>query len=341
MAYGFLFLAWYRIFKKLKLKRAKDKLLTTLPIWLVFAGFWSDLSYLNIYLIVALISTLLIEAVIHEKLGAAVLWLSILLHIKPHWAFAAAIPLLLGRYRFFLKLIALSLLAYGIVVGGLMVVMSPEYVAQQYVDYVRFLSVLSRDFPWRGPNAPFLGYNHAIKQIVVYLMGIGPGTLHLADFGKILMLVPLGWVCLRHLVHPIKQAGHTVPKLSLTLAFALYLGTFIWMDMVWEISLGIVIFPYLVAYIDRLALRILIWLVFLAYALLDIWRAISFVIWGSDIMAPGAYILTDPSLYVPIVMFVILSFYTILMTELWKSARAISANYRSEAPAKGKSLILI
>ncbi|MDZ7704251.1 MAG: hypothetical protein U5L04_07210 [Trueperaceae bacterium] len=105
LAYLGLFLSWHRIFDSLGLAQAKDKLITLLPLWLVFAGFWSDLAYLNIYLIVALISTFLIEAVIHERLGAAVLWLSVLLHIKPHWAFAAVVPLLLGRYRFFLKLV--------------------------------------------------------------------------------------------------------------------------------------------------------------------------------------------------------------------------------------------
>jgi hypothetical protein len=307
----------------------------TLPVWLLFTDFWSDLAYLNIYLIMTLIGTLFIESVIKENLGIAVLWLSLIIQIKPHWAFAAAVPLLLGRYRFFLKLVGLTVVVYLAVVALLISVAAPSYVIQQYVDYARFLGRLSRDFPWRGPDTPFLGYNHSVKQIFVYLLGISSKTMHLATAGKILLLLPLGWVCLQQLLLPVKRAGYAVPTLSLDLAFALYLGAFIWLDMIWEVSLGIAVFPYLIATTGRKELQALLWVIFLPYAAVDLLRTVSFSIWGTEVIAPGPYILTDPSLYIPMVMMVILVFYIVLLRRLWPSNRI----HRAEIRAKSQKII--
>ncbi|HEX2997051.1 MAG TPA: hypothetical protein VHP14_19675, partial [Anaerolineales bacterium] len=52
-----------------------------------------------ITIIIALFATFLIEAILYEKLGQAAFWLGVvILPIKPHWAFALALPLLLGKY---------------------------------------------------------------------------------------------------------------------------------------------------------------------------------------------------------------------------------------------------
>jgi hypothetical protein len=335
LAYGFLYVKWGQIFDHLQLVRAKRMLAWTLPVWLLFTDFWSDLAYLNIYLIMTLIGTLFIESVIKENLGIAVLWLSLIIQIKPHWAFAAAVPLLLGRYRFFLKLVGLTVVVYLAVVALLISVAAPSYVIQQYVDYARFLGRLSRDFPWRGPDTPFLGYNHSVKQIFVYLLGISSKTMHLATAGKILLLLPLGWVCLQQLLLPVKRAGYAVPTLSLDLAFALYLGAFIWLDMIWEVSLGIAVFPYLIATTGRKELQALLWVIFLPYAAVDLLRTVSFSIWGTEVIAPGPYILTDPSLYIPMVMMVILVFYIVLLRRLWPSNRI----HRAEIRAKSQKII--
>ncbi|MDZ7704252.1 MAG: hypothetical protein U5L04_07215 [Trueperaceae bacterium] len=84
---------------------------------------------------------------------------------------------------------------------GLMVAANPAYVGQQYIEYVRFLGVLSRDFPWRGPGARFLGYNHSIKQIFVYLAGVEPRMLQLATLAKNVLIGSIG-LGLSALSHP-------------------------------------------------------------------------------------------------------------------------------------------
>ncbi len=322
LAYGLLYVLWWRIFHCLGFERAGPIMIWTLPVWLVFSAFWGDLGYLNIYLIMALFGTFYIKAVLYERLGWSVLWLTIILQIKPHWAFATAVPLLIGRYRFFFKLAALAFIAYLAITGIVFWVGGPNYAWQQYIDYVNFLQRLSRDFPWRGPDRAFLGYNHSIKQIIFYMLGVTPVTARLVTIVKALLLIPLAIVSLRYLLHPDGRPGYEVPQLGLDFAFVLYLGAFIWLDMVWEVSLGIAIFTYLLATLERRSARILVWVVFLPYALVDLWQFVSFAVFGMDVIAPGPYILTDPSIYIPMVMIVILTFYALLIKRLLKVAPA-------------------
>ena len=322
VAYVLLYFLWWRIFVRTGLGQANEVMAWTLPVWLVFSAFWSDLSYLNIYIAMALLATLLIAAILEERLGWSLLWLSAILQIKPQWAFAAAVPLLLGRYRFFLKLATLTPMAYAAIAGGSILMSGPAYGWQQHVDYVRLLARLSRDFPWRGPDAGFLGYNHSIVQTVVYLLGPTPGSLRLSACIKLLLLLPLGAVVLRHLRRPARSIGRLVPILSLDLAFALYLGAFIWLDMVWEVSLGIALFTYLLATLGRRIQRALVWAVFLPYVLVDLWQVISYAAFGTAVIAPGPYFLTDPTIYIPLVMIVILVFYALLIRRLWDAVPA-------------------
>lgn len=323
IAYGLLYLRWDRIFAKYHLGQAQRMLAWTLPLWLIFSSFWTDLGYLNIYVIMALLGTLFTEAVLDENLGASLLWLSIIIQIKPHWTFAAVVPLLLGHYRFFFKLIGLAAVVYVAVAGLTILITGPAYGVQQYGEYIEFLGRLSQDFPWRGPEAGFLGYNHSIKQIVVYVLGTSPGAFRIATLIKWLLLLPLIVVGLRHLVHPAHSAGHERPQLGFDLAFAFYLGAFTWLDMVWELTLGIAIFPYLLGTL-RKDLRIIPLVGFLPYASLDVWRVGGFIFGGMDVILPGPYVTTDPSIYLPLIMVAILSFYAVLVWRLWKAAQTIA-----------------
>lgn len=322
VAYGLLYWLWGRIFQRLGLDRANQTLAWLLPLWLVFSQFWADLGYLNVYVFMALLATLLIDAVLNQRLGLSVLWLSVILQIKPQWAFAAGVPLLLGQWRFFLKLMAHTVVAYAVVVGAVMLIVGPVYGWQQYLDYFRFLRDMRDNLVWRGPDAPFLGYDHSITQIVVYLLGATSGALRLATMVKVLLLVPLMAVSLRSLLHPARRPGRDVPQPGLDLAFVLYLGAFIWLDVVWEVSFGIVIFTYLLAVLNKKGDRIWAWVIFLPYALIDLWQLVSVVVFGFDIVAPGPFVLTDPSIYIPLAMIVILTFYALFIKRLWIAAPA-------------------
>lgn len=316
-AYILFYIWWNRIFEKSNLNKVAIMWAKILPLFLVFSVFWDDLAYMNIYLITALFATFLVDAVMQEKLGWATFWLGVvILPIKPHWAFALALPLLLGRYKFFFKLLAGSIIAYLVVAGITILAGGVDYGLNQYQDYFGFLTRLSRDFPWWGPDKPFLGYNHSIMQIVLYYLGVSTANMRIATIVKLVLLLPLGLIGLKFLRQPIDKAGYEVPETALALTFALYLGAFIWLDMVWELSLGLVIFAYLLATTQQKRIKTLLWIIFAPYALLDIWRLLSYIALGDSVLYEGAYVLTDPLIYVPWIMMILLAFYALLLQRL-------------------------
>ncbi|MEW5828593.1 MAG: hypothetical protein AB1846_06845 [Chloroflexota bacterium] len=320
-AYALLYFWWRRIFNYLQPESSLPEIWAwMLPVFLVFSVFWDDLAYMNIYLIVALYAAFLIDAVVRERLAPAAFWLGVMiLPVKPHWAFAAALPLLLGRYRFFFKLMLWTILSYLAVTAITVIGGGIGYGLAQYRDYFGFLARLSRDFPWWGPDRPFLGYNHSVMQVVLYFLGVSPGTMRLATVIKLFILAPLGFLGLRLLVKPLKKPATEVPQMALDLVFALYLGAFVWLDMVWELSLGVVIFAYLLAVVKDKWPRLALWVLFAPYALLDIWRLLSYIAFGDEVLYNGAYVLTDPLIYVPVIMLIILLFYGLLLRKLWQS----------------------
>jgi hypothetical protein len=315
--YALLYIWWDRIFQRSRLQNVSKQWALLLPVFLVYSPFWDDLSYMNTYILIAFCATFLIDAILQEKLGWAIFWLgAVILPIKPQWAFALALPLLLGRYKFFFKLLIGAIVAYLLVAGITIVVGGLDYGLRQYQDYIGFLARLTRDYPWWGPDRPFLGYNHSVMQIVLYFLGVSPTSMRIATIIKLLLLLPLGWISLKFLRQPIDKPGYELPDTALALTFALYLGAFIWLDMVWELSLGLVIFAYLLATNQQTWIRTLLWILFAPYALLDIWRLVSYIALGDSVLYEGAYVLTDPLIYVPWIMMVLLVFYAVLLRKL-------------------------
>ncbi len=315
-AYWLFYVWWHRIFQRNNIEKATKMWAWILPLFLVFSVFWDDLAYMNIYLITALFATLLIDAILQENLRWSIFWIAVILPIKPQWAFAVALPLLLGRNRFFLKLIAGTIITYLLIAAITILAGGVSYGIQQYKDYFEFLGRLSRDFPWRGPERPFLGYNHSVAQIIVYYFGVSPTNMHIATILKLVLLAPLGWVGFKFLRSSQGKPPSEIPETAIALAFALYLGAFIWLDMVWELTLGIVIFTYLLATTEEKWIKTLSWILFAPYALLDVWRLASYIIFGDRILYEGAYVLTDPIIYVPWIMITLLVMYFLLLKKL-------------------------
>jgi hypothetical protein len=175
---------------------------------------------------------------------------------------------------------------------------------------------LGGKYPWRTPADPFLGYNHAIKQIAVFRLGISSATDRLVVLLKCLLLAPLLLISIKTFRERTLQPDRQPAHLSLDLAFVYYLAAFIWLDVVWELTLSIAIFSYLLAAATSKRLRLVIWAIFLPYALLDIWQVLSFIILGESVILPGFYIATDPAIYVPIIMFLTIIFYAVLARRL-------------------------
>jgi hypothetical protein len=315
--YALLYRQWDRIFKRLGLEQASRALIATLPVWLLFSAFWSDLILLNVYTLMALLATLLIDAVLDERLDLSLLWLSIILQLKPHMAFAVLIPLLLGHYRFFFKLILAAAAVYVAIFALTILVLGPHYGWEQYKAYFHLLTAMGDNFPWRGPSKDFLGYNHSIVQTVVFFGGISTTTLRIGQAIKFLLLVPLVIIGLRFLRHPVRKMGREVPELGLELAFVLYTGVFIWLDIVWELTLGIAVFTYLLAVLNQSKARTMMGIVFLLYSLVDVFQLVGYMVLGENALLQDAYVVTDISTYVPLIMIVTLTFYVLLIKRLW------------------------
>lgn len=312
--YYLLFTQWGKIFQYWNMEKASKLLILSLPVWLVFSAFWDDLIYLNIYVLVALFGTLLIEATLKENLIQSSIWLTLILITKPQWAFAAIIPLFLGHYRFFIKLLVSSLVIYILLGIIAWIAGGPSYVWGQYKDYISLLYRLGIDFPWRGPQTGFLGYNHSIKQIFAYFLGNTPSILFLATIIKYILLLPLAIIAIHRIFHPVSQSNPQIAMLLET-AMLVYLGAFIWLDIVWEATLTIAIFTYLLAVVTSKFQRVIIMGVFIPYVILDVWRLISYIA-GSP-MINGAYLQWDYSMYIPTTMIVVLTFYAVFVVRLW------------------------
>ena len=102
------------------------------------------------------------------------------------------------------------------------------------------------DILWRTMADGFLGYNHSITQIVVYLLGTSKTVFTISTIVRLFLLGPLLIISTKGLRLSRPSAISETPIISLDIMLTLYLGTFIWLDAVWELSLGIVIFPYLI-----------------------------------------------------------------------------------------------
>lgn len=324
-AWVFLWLRWDSILAALELKSAREILARTLPIWLIFSTFWADVAYANVYVIMALLASLLLEAVLKHRLGWSIFWLGLIIQIKPQWAFPIFIPLCLREWKFLFKLLGGAGLLYLACMGASMLAVGSGFIFSQYLAYFRFMSGLNSYFPWT--KLPFLGYNHSILQTLIHFshwpysaLTVGTATLI-----KGVLLAPLVWASWHF------GRAHRTQAHALMLALGWYLAIFLMMDVVWEVTLVLpilaLVWPILRNTLERWGLGILIFI----YAALDIWQIISYLIWGDAILWQGnSYMLTDPALYIPIILLVLLAFYAILLRQLLAqelpSRQAISPN---------------
>src|SRR6266508_6582706 len=60
-AYALFYIWWDRIFQRNNLPKISRQWALLLPVFLVFSPFWDDLSYMNTYILIALVATFLID----------------------------------------------------------------------------------------------------------------------------------------------------------------------------------------------------------------------------------------------------------------------------------------
>lgn len=329
-AYIALFFSWRRLFVWLGVPGALETTIALLPIWFIYTAWWGDAILLNLYVILALAASWLFYFLWQEKLWPAALILILIFQVKPQWGFGLMLPLLMGRFRFFAKLVAVVLGGYILVAAATILWLGPDYGLAQYGSYYEMLATHTREIPWHGPGE-FIGYDHSIAQIYFYLFGYDEAAWPIVGAIKLAILGPLG-VATVLLISRERNRVQWTGSMALEAFFALYLAAFIWLDLVWEITLSIVIFTYLMTVTTRREARWLIAVPFSCYAIADLWQVIGIplvaTLWGETTVASqGPPLWADPSFHIPIIMFVILSFYGLLVGRLlrlsWPTFRTV------------------
>jgi hypothetical protein len=334
-AYAGLFFTWRWMFPRLGLPQAVPLLYLALPAWLVYTAYWGDALLLNLYVILALATSWLFYCLWRERLWPAAIILVLVLQVKPQWAFALALPLLLGRFRFLARLTVLVAAGYLLLIAVTIALLGPDYGLSQYAAYYEMLRTHHLEIPWHGPGE-FLGYDHSIAQVYFYLFGYRPEAWPIVRAIKLAVLAPLGiFTALRLLkmvkpssaqIHPPSEEG----GYALECFFALYCAAFVWLDLVWEATLSIVIFTYLVAVSGRKA-RWLAALPFGLYVISDLWQITgialaSVVVDEATLTTLGPPLWADPSFHLPLILFVFLTFYGLLVSRLLRRILIFSSH---------------
>ena len=306
--YWALYRRWFFLFRQQGLNSAAEALIRLFPLWLIFTGLLYEIAYMNIYLFMTFLATLLLEAMIYQQTGKAIVWLTILLLVKPQWAFALGIPLLLGQLRFLGKVIGGALLIY-LTIFALMSLVTGGYALEQYREYVQFLASVSGSFVWNTLSKDgHIGYNNSLMQLVVFFTENAPFSVGITTALKILLSLPLLAIFWRH-----RRTSATTPAFILEWAFALYLLDFLWLDVVTELTFGIVTFAYLLGTLTGQTSKAWARLVFLPYALTLLWVTVSGI---ASFVAPLPDILIDPSLFIPFILIATLGLYALLLWRL-------------------------
>ena len=310
VAYGLLYWRWFLIFRRQGLSSAAEQLIRLFPLWIIFTGLLYEMAYMNIYIFMALLATLLVEAMLEQDAAKAILWLAILLPIKPQWAFALGLPALLGQWRFLAKVAGGAILAY-LAVMLVTVLFAGPYALEQYQEYVQFLQSVPRTFIWNTmAKDGHIGYNNSLLQLVNFFTNMAAYSLSLTTAIKILLSLPLIAVFWRYRQQAPRKP---TPGFALEWTFALYLLAFLWLDVVTELTFGIVIFSYLLGTLPESRLKALSRIVFLPYAFILLWITFSGIAY---FFAPLPDIVVDPSLFVPFILIAMLGFYGLVIWQL-------------------------
>jgi hypothetical protein len=308
--YWAIYWRWFTIFRQQRLNTAAEILIRLFPLWIIFTGLLYEIAYMNIYIFMAFTATLLLEAMLFQQTGKAILWLTVLLPIKPQWAFALGIPFLFGQWRFLVKVAGGALLAYFAILAG-MILITGQYALQQYREYFQFLQSVPYTFVWNTMMKDgHIGYNNSIMQLVIFFTNRAPYSMLLTTVIKIFLSLPLIGMYWRYRHDPSKEE---ISAFTLEWAFALYLLAFLWLDVVTELTFGIVIFPYLLGTLPKPGLKILAKLVFLPYALTHIWITVTGI---ASFIVSLPNVIIDPSLFIPFILIAMLGLYALVLWQL-------------------------
>jgi hypothetical protein len=151
------------------------------------------------------------------------------------------IPLLLGHWRWWLKVVIGSGVGYGLTVLLTLFVAGLDFGWVLYQDYAGHLLNIAERYPW----TMHIFYNHSWQSILYWLFGFQGWVRPAVTVIRLLFLMPLLWLLWRWGQSP-PDAERRSP-LALGLCFAAHLWALMLVSDLWEAQLLIVVFAYLLA----------------------------------------------------------------------------------------------
>jgi len=300
-------MVWRRVFS-IFLPNSPRLMTAWLPLWLIYSQWFADQNYLNLYTVLMVLTGALTLAVAQQRTWLAVFLAVLILQTKPHYAFPLILPWLLGNWRYFVKLMMGVAFAYVAVAGATVLAVGPSYGLALYNDYARFLTSIQANYPW---SSYYLGYNHSWYSIIHWIFGIQPWVPIVVTSIKIVSFIPVGWLAWRGLRGRIADR----PIVALGIALALHLWSMTLLDQLWEVSLAIVAFMFLLAAASPTIRRIAI-LISVPFALLGLAQLAG---WGAATLVGRSIDQLDVTARLPTMMATALGLYAILILTIRRS----------------------
>jgi hypothetical protein len=268
---------------------------------------------LDLNVLIILTASLTIYLLIEEKAFPAAILISLLFLTEPYWAFLLLIPLLFGRYRFFVKLLFLTLFGCILTVLLTLTLVGWKYGLSQYQACVKYALQSSKYYSWRTPRDGPLGYNHSLRQVIYYYFGQTTFVAGLVNLLQQVLTLPFFLIAFGYIINPLKCRCNKKPLVIIDLSFALYLSVCLWLDFLWQLIFSIVILVYLLHFSKKPWVKNLLWLLFIPYALIDVWQALSYLFFGPSVVDAVGFLTIDPSLHFPFLLILLLAIYVRMM----------------------------
>lgn len=306
VAFPLAWFSWRAVFIQLELKQGAEALVIWLPLWFVYSQWFADQNYLNIYTFLLLFTGLLALALLRQWTFPAIILAVLIAQTKPHYLYPLALPLLLGRWPFFLKVMLGCLIGYGLLAGAIILLAGPTYGQTLYRDYVIFLTTIAERYPW---SDYYLGYNHSWQSILHWFFGRQAWVPAVVTGLRLVLFLPLIWLGYRWWQDRPWANVSPSGSVALGIVLAAHMWSMVSLDQLWEVTSAIIVFIYLFAVGSRPIRRLAI-AIFVPFALLGLeqlagWKVASIVAISADRL--------DISAQLPVIMATALGLYILTL----------------------------
>ncbi|MGQ0601615.1 MAG: glycosyltransferase 87 family protein [Anaerolineales bacterium] len=305
---------WRSVFRAVHLSRADNAMILWAPLWLVYSQWFFDLTYLNVSTFWLCLAGALTWAVLRQRTGWVVLLVVVIALAKPHHVYPLLIPMLLGQWRWWLKVVTASGVGYGLTILMTFSRVGPDFGFGLYRDYLDHLLNIAERYPWTD----HIFYNHSWRSILYWLFGfqtwVGPAVTAI----RLLFLIPVLWLLWRWWQRP-QLGSERRSQLALGICFAAHLWALMLVSDLWEAQLLIVVFAYLLAFggplIGRWAMLMMVPFSLLSVAQLAGW-------WIAHQLG-RSFTDFDVVARLPVIMLAVIGIYLLLFTVLRSHLKTI------------------